>query len=97
MVKSTENMLRASLSCVCLFAVADSRYRGGRVPPNDVASASSASNVSKPSPHPAAAAQSSRSGGPPAKVFSDSSTRMRNGPVGAGDGKTPPSKVQNGQ
>jgi len=79
-----------------LSGAADSRYRG-RGPPNDVASASS--NVSKPSPDPGSsnvAAQSSRTG-PAVKQSGDASTRMRNGPVGAGASKTPSSKVQNGQ
>ena len=80
-----------------MFDVADSRYRG-RGQPNDVGS-SSTSNVSKPSPDPGSSnvgGQSSRSG-PAAKQSSDSSTRMRNGPVGGSAGKTATSKIQNGQ
>ena len=76
-------------------AVADSRYRG-RGQPNDV-SASSASNVSKPSPDPAGSAvagggQPSRSG-PPAKQSADPA-RIRNGPVGK---TTASGRIQNGQ
>jgi len=79
------------------FYVADSRNRGR----GDVSLPSSASNVSKLPLDPGSSAvanQSSRSGVAAKQSAGDASARMRNGPVGAGAGKTPPSsKVQNGQ
>lgn len=77
---------------------ADGRYRG-RGHPNDVGSSSMAA-VSKPALDLGSSnvgSQPSRSG-PASKQPSESSTRMRNGPVGSGGGgKTVSSKVQNGQ
>ena len=94
--KMTECPVARSSTCEtnsCMHCVtADSRYRG-RGPPNDVGSSYS-SNVAPGSSN--VGGQSSQSG-PPAKQSSDSSTRMRNGPVGAGAGKNASSKVQNGQ